>query len=94
MDNQTAGNYNYDDIDNLIQDNAEGITEIEWTVYGKVAKVTKTGVSVAYRYDAAGNRILKKVQVDGQPDRLTHYVSGGSGNVLVVLPNWFKFSKA
>ena len=46
-----------DAIGNLIKDSGEGIGNINWTVYGKVASVNKTdGTTVSYRYDGAGNR--------------------------------------
>src|SRR5439155_21804454 len=37
IDNQVAGNYSYDAIGNLVKDNAEGISNISWTVYGKIS---------------------------------------------------------
>lgn len=33
---QASGNYQYDAIGNLISDVSEGITNINWTVYGKI----------------------------------------------------------
>jgi len=35
IDDQELNNYSYDEIGNLIKDNAEQIATIEWTVYGK-----------------------------------------------------------
>ena len=65
-------NYNYDEIGNLKKDSAEGIANIEWTVYGKVKSITrrngfnKTVNSVLiypsdleFFYDPTGNRIAK-----------------------------------
>ena len=52
-----SSSYEYDAIGNLIKDSGEGIGNIDWTVYGKVASVNKTdGTTVSYRYDGAGNR--------------------------------------
>jgi RHS repeat-associated protein len=76
---QNDGNYKYDAIGNLIQDISEGITNIKWTVYGKIASITKSGVETKYVYDAAGNRVLKI-----NPSGSTAYVRDGSGNVLSV----------
>ena len=44
---------------NLTKDVKEGITNIEWTVYGKIKKVAKSTGTIEYTYDAAGNRISK-----------------------------------
>lgn len=34
---QTDDNYGYDEIGNLVADNAESITNVTWNVYGKIA---------------------------------------------------------
>jgi YD repeat-containing protein len=73
--NQNPGNYGYDPIGNLTRDASEGITAIDWTVYGKVAQVTKTGGGVQYWYDAAGQRVAKVAA-----GVLTWYVRDASGN--------------
>jgi len=84
IDNQTAGNYDYDAIGNLTKDNAEGITNIEWTVYGKISKITKNDGSVInYTYDASGNRISKAV-TKNSITITTWYVRDASGNVMSV----------
>jgi hypothetical protein len=81
---QKTDNYTYDEIGNLIKDEGEGILNIDWTVYGKVRKVTKTnGASTSYRYDAAGNRVLKSVVVNGNTKN-TYYVRDASGNVMAI----------
>jgi RHS repeat-associated protein len=86
---QTTGNYQYDAIGNLIADASEHITNIEWTAYGKIAKVTKVEGSVtteiSYTYDATGNRISKTVgQSDLSSPSYTWYVRDASGNVMAV----------
>lgn len=90
IDNQSDDNYTYDAIGNLIKDNAEKITNIQWSVYGKILSITKTATvngdvkTISYTYDAAGNRISKRVEKQGQPDKYTWYVRDASGNVMAV----------
>jgi RHS repeat-associated protein len=88
---QANNNYVYDKIGNLVQDKSEFLHDpnnptqpmIEWTVYGKISKITKikSGVTtiISYGYDASGNRISKNV--DG---KITYYVRDASGNVMSV----------
>ncbi|HRO46818.1 RHS repeat-associated core domain-containing protein [Agriterribacter sp.] len=84
IDDQQPGNYAYDETGNLIKDNAGGISKIEWTVYGKIKSVTKTnGETIAYTYDAAGNRISKEVTVPNATTT-TFYVRDANGNVMAV----------
>jgi YD repeat-containing protein len=59
IDAQLSGNYTYDKIGNLKTDVKEGITAINWTVYGKISSIVKSGGMISYTYDAAGNRITK-----------------------------------
>ena len=74
-------NYEYDEIGNLIKDKAEGITNINWNVYGKISSITKfknnVTTNIAYTYDASGNRISKDVN-----GAKTFYVRDASGNVM------------
>lgn len=84
IDNQAAGNYTYDAIGNLVKDNAEGISNITWTVYGKIDKIIKADLStIQYAYDAAGNRISKAVTKAGQTTS-TFYVRDAQGNTMAV----------
>jgi RHS repeat-associated protein len=82
MIRDNEGTYEYDAIGNLIADN-EKIVTIRWTPYGKVREVNKNDGAqlTSYLYDAAGNRVLKKVTVSGT-STLTHYVRDASGNVM------------
>lgn len=80
IDQQTSTeNYVYDAIGNLIEDKAEGITAIDWTVYGKISSIAKSGGTIRYVYDAAGNRVAKMYNGD-----TTVYVRDASGNVMSV----------
>ncbi|MHA4810290.1 RHS repeat domain-containing protein [Flavitalea flava] len=82
IDNQTdAANYTYDAIGNLKTDIASSITGtgVEWTVYGKIAAITKASSTMTYTYDASGNRITKTVG-----NVTTVYVRDAQGNVMSV----------
>tara|TARA_R110000744_G_scaffold217929_1_gene336636 strand:+ start:1004 stop:1285 length:282 start_codon:yes stop_codon:yes gene_type:complete len=60
VDGTETENYTYDQIGNLISDNAEGIDSIAWTPYGKVRAVYKDDNSeVHFRYDASEDRPLR-----------------------------------
>jgi RHS repeat-associated protein len=76
---QSGDNYAYDAIGNLIKDTREGISNIEWTVYGKIRSIQKGSTSISYTYDASGNRISKTVN-----NKTTWYVRDASGNVMSV----------
>ncbi|WP_298708782.1 RHS repeat-associated core domain-containing protein [uncultured Chitinophaga sp.] len=78
IDSQSPGNYQYDSIGNLVKDVKEKLDDIEWTVYGKIGKITKTGgLEIRYSYDVAGNRISKLVG-----DVETRYIRDATGNVM------------
>lgn len=81
--NQQTGNYVYDKIGNLIKDGKEGITNITWTVYGKIETITKADATIKYGYDAAGNRISKAV-TKGANTTTTIYVRDAQGNTMAV----------
>jgi RHS repeat-associated protein len=77
-------NYTYDAIGNLKTDIAEGITNINWTVYGKISSISKSnGSTISYTYDASGNRITKTIANPPSGDGgTTIYVRDASGNVM------------
>ena len=79
IEDQSVNNYNYDETGNLTKDVKEGITNIEWTVYGKIKKITKSTGTIEYTYDAAGNRISKTAN-----NKTTVYVRDASGNLMSV----------
>lgn len=80
IESQGANNYEYDEIGNLVKNTKENIAGIDWTVYGKIAKITKTdGSIITYSYDVAGNRISKTAGTN-----TTWYVRDASGNVVSI----------
>ncbi|MBO9572715.1 MAG: hypothetical protein J7497_10995, partial [Chitinophagaceae bacterium] len=88
IDNQSADNYEYDEIGNLIKDNAEKITGIKWSVYGKILEINRTASAnnpvqkIAYTYDAQGNRISKALYKNNGTVSYTWYVRDAQGNTL------------
>lgn len=88
IDDQDAGNYQYDYIGNLKADGAEKIDTIRWTVYGKINRIAKSedNVSIDYSYDAGGNRTRKRVN-NNDTISLTWYVRDAQGNVMAVYSN-------
>ncbi len=84
IDGQSSANYKYDSIGQLISDDQAHITNIRWTVYGKIDSITKAGdTTIKYTYDAGGNRISKTLKHAGNKET-TWYVRDAQGNVLSV----------
>lgn len=84
IDNQSSGNYSYDEIGNLIKDNAGCIDSIRWTVYGKVWKIFKcNGDSISFKYYPSGERAMKEVWNDSMARMVrTYYLRDATGNEL------------
>ncbi len=89
--NQSSGNYDYDEIGNLISDNSEEIDEISWNVANKIESIKRDygsyKLKVDYSYDGLGNRIYKKsYQTAGFTDEIDHtwYVRDARGNIMAV----------
>ena len=97
---QTTGNYVYDSIGNMIQDNQAGIA-VTWTLYNKIDEVRPLSSgsgkpALRFTYDAAGNRVSKEVNTQPfpytgtTPTRLpqyittTYYIRDASGNIMSV----------
>lgn len=76
---QSGDNYGYDEIGNLVKDVKEGITNITWSVYGKILSITKNGNLISYTYDASRNRFSKTAN-----GKTTIYVRDASGNVMAI----------
>ncbi|MCK5776618.1 MAG: RHS repeat-associated core domain-containing protein, partial [Bacteroidales bacterium] len=93
-DFEGTSNYTYDAIGNLISDSGEEIATIDWTVTGKVKKITRAATSIKadmeFIYDAMGNRVAKIVKPKDASGNLlasseytsTYYVRDASGNVM------------
>jgi RHS repeat-associated protein len=83
-----TSSYSYDAIGNLIEDSGEDISNINWTVYGKVERVRKEdGTIVSYRYDAAGNRVRKQINESNGTKKNTFYIKDASGNTIATYQN-------
>jgi len=85
---ETANNYGYDELGNLVRDVQEEIASIEWTVYGKMKKITRTSGSskadLEFGYDASGNRLWKKVTPKGSGAVIStyYYLRDAQGNEM------------
>ncbi|MCB9262599.1 MAG: RHS repeat-associated core domain-containing protein [Flavobacteriales bacterium] len=92
IDDQLPGNYLYDEIGNLISDQAEGIDNIEWTVYGKIKSIDKNNTApiladLEFEYTPDGNRAMKRVITKNAMGTIvsveeTYYIRDASGNVI------------
>lgn len=95
IDNQTSGNYTYDEIGNLTRDLKEEISNIEWTAYGKVKKITRSAGSkkpdLEFWYDANALRFMKVEKTKNQTSgalnaeqlwKYTYYQRDPNGSVL------------
>ena len=82
LDNQSPGNYAYDSVGELVSDNASGISNITWNIYGKIDTIMKSdGSVISFTYDANENRISKTV-LSGGDTITTWYVRDVDGNVM------------
>lgn len=85
---ETANNYGYDELGNLVRDVQEEIASIEWTVYGKLKKITRNSGSskadLEFGYDASGNRLWKKVtpKGSGAVTSTYYYLRDAQGNEM------------
>jgi YD repeat-containing protein len=79
---QAADNYTYDKIGNLTKDVTTAITNIDWSVYGKIQTIYKGTGNLVYTYDASGHRVSKTLGTS-----TTWYVRDAQGNALGVYDN-------
>ncbi|WP_111594781.1 RHS repeat-associated core domain-containing protein [Chitinophaga dinghuensis] len=81
--------FRYDSIGNLIADESNGISEIKWTVYGKIQSINSANGSLLYKYDAGGNRIYKEFRPTSSPAAVqrTWYLRDPHGQVLATYGN-------
>jgi len=85
IDNQNTDNYKYDAIGNLKSDVQEGISAVNWTVYGKISSIKKTdGTIITYTYDASGNRLSKTIMPTTGIADITCYVRDANGGVMSI----------
>lgn len=92
IDNQNTNNYAYDKIGNLTKDESEGITQIEWTVYGKIKRIIKDNSAnlkntITFEYSPDGHRVSKKVEHKNALGSVlytqtTYYSRDAQGNVM------------
>jgi RHS repeat-associated protein len=84
---QSTDNYSYDAIGQLIQDNAEHIEEIKWTVTGKVKEILYDPEylekHIEFMYNPMGNRIGKVVTTNGDVTK-TFYTLDAQGNSMAI----------
>ncbi|TAE00223.1 MAG: hypothetical protein EAZ97_06625 [Bacteroidetes bacterium] len=79
--------YQYDKIGSLTKESkTQGNKLMDWSVYGKLAAVTKTGEKYVFSYDATGNKTAKNTQ-KGTEFTTAHYVRDASGNTLAIYEN-------
>ena len=89
---QSATNYEYDEIGNLIEDYDEGGMSMTWEAGGRVKSVSHaltggTGHSIDYTYDAGGSRVVKEVTTANGPvvtTTSTFYVRDAVGTVVAI----------
>ncbi len=86
---QNVGNYDYNEIGNLIEDTQGHIEEILWNNSNKIERIKfdNGDPTLEFRYDAGGNRVVKIVKpslTDGTTWIYTYYVRDAQGNILAV----------
>lgn len=95
---QSANNYDYDPTGNLIRDNIENISSIEWTLAGKVRAINFSGdqADLEFQYDPLGNRIMKIVRTktagvvnNANLWEYYHYINDASGSPITIYKETF-----
>ncbi|ANH81284.1 hypothetical protein A8C56_10060 [Niabella ginsenosidivorans] len=74
--NGTADDYAYDLNGNLTKDQNKSISSITYNILNLPEQITVTGKgTISYQYDAAGNKLQKKV-TEGSATKITDYLGG------------------
>jgi RHS repeat-associated protein len=85
---ETQNNYTYDPMGNLLSDRREKLSNVEWTVAGKVKAVHRPQGSglpeLLFSYGAGGQRIAKTVGDPEGSGHRDHYVRDAQGNIMAV----------
>jgi len=79
----------YDPTGNLVKDLSNGLTNIDWTLYGKTSKIeSDNGQRINFTYDPLGNRFSKTVYTASpgkdSVQRTEYYIREASGNILAI----------
>ena len=87
LDNQSPNNYEYDEIGQLIKDDAEKIASINWTANNKIDFIEyqqgEAIETIQFEYGAMGNRISKRVySVLSDSVITTYYILDAQGNPM------------
>jgi RHS repeat-associated protein len=82
LDNQNINNYTYDAIGNMTADLVDTVSNINYTVYGKIQTLTNSKGILTYTYDAAGQRVTKNLS-----GITTYYIRDAQGNTLALYDN-------
>lgn len=93
LEDQASGNYDYDEIGNLIQDVRDSIDNTAWTNYQKISAIEKTDRTIRFRYNPMQQRVAKYVKPDASTaEKRTYYVRDAQGNVLAAYSAWVRDS--
>lgn len=84
-----SNNYSFDEIGNLVKDNAEKIDTIRWTISGKISAIIRKSGSpkdnLYFDYDAGGNRVAQHIYTSARVWKSsTYYLLDTKGSVLSV----------
>ncbi len=83
----SANNYGYDELGQLVRDDQEGIGAIDWRNDGKIRAILRSGSSaekdLTFAYNPSGNRLAKNVySPSGTLMYSNYYIRDASGNVM------------
>ncbi|WP_214073231.1 RHS repeat-associated core domain-containing protein [Mucilaginibacter sp. dw_454] len=82
LNNQAINNYTYDPIGNMTADVRDTISNINWTVYGKIQNLTNSRGLISYTYDPSGQRTSQTAN-----GITTWYIRDAQGNALALYDN-------